>query len=58
MLIFTVAPTIEAEPSDGKYVVKKGKQVKLTCKTSGNPNPEIHWRREVCKNKCVNHIIF
>jgi len=42
-----VAPTITAEPSDGNYVVKKGKQVELRCRTFGNPAPEIHWRREV-----------
>lgn len=41
-----VAPTIIAEPSDGNYVVKKGKRVELKCKTSGNPQPEIHWTRE------------
>ena len=49
MVFFAVAPTIKAEPSDGNYVVKKGKQVELKCKTSGNPAPEIHWRREVSK---------
>jgi len=41
-----VAPLIIAEPSDGKYVVKKGKRVELKCKASGNPLPEIHWTRE------------
>jgi len=41
-----VAPLISAEPSDGNYVVKKGKRVELKCKTSGNPPPEIHWSKE------------
>jgi hypothetical protein len=41
-----VSPLVTAEPSDGNYVVKKGKRVELKCKSSGNPPPEIHWARE------------
>jgi len=41
-----VAPSVLADPSDGKYTVKKGKRVVLKCKTSGNPEPEIHWSRQ------------
>jgi len=41
-----VAPSVIADPSDGKYTVKKGKRVELKCKTSGNPKPETHWSRQ------------
>jgi hypothetical protein len=45
-----VPPSVLAKPSDGNYVVKKGKRVELKCETSGNPIPEIQWTREVCSN--------
>ena len=27
-------------------MVKKGKQIELSCKTGGNPPPEVHWTKE------------
>jgi len=41
-----VPPTVRAEPSDGNFVVKKGRRAELRCVATGNPKPEIHWSRE------------
>ena len=43
----SVPPTIEADPLDGNFVVKKGKQIELACKAAGNPAPDVHWTKEV-----------
>jgi len=41
-----VPPSIEADPLDGNFVVKKGKEIELSCKAGGNPPPEVHWTKE------------
>jgi len=41
-----VPPTIEADPLDGNFVVKKGKHIELRCKAAGNPPPDVHWTKE------------
>ena len=47
-----VPPSIEADPPDGNFVVKKGKQIEVACKASGNPQPEVHWTKEVRGSEC------
>ena len=49
LLIFSilVPASVRAEPSDGNYVVKKGRRVELKCSASGNPLPEVEWTKKV-----------
>ena len=44
---FLVPPTIRPDPSDGNYIVKKGRRVELKCLATGNPEPTITWSRLV-----------
>ena len=46
-ILLPVPPTIEADPLDGNFVVKKGKHIELRCKAAGNPTPDVHWTKEV-----------
>ena len=46
-ILLPVPPTIEADPLDGNFVVKKGKHIELRCKAAGNPPPDVHWTKEV-----------
>uniref|UniRef100_A0A0K2SXN7 Ig-like domain-containing protein n=1 Tax=Lepeophtheirus salmonis TaxID=72036 RepID=A0A0K2SXN7_LEPSM len=41
-----VPPRVEPQPSDGKFVVRKGSTIKLECRAMGNPMPTIIWERE------------
>ena len=45
--LFPVPPSVQADPRDGNYVVKKGRKVTLKCNASGNPEPTITWSRLV-----------
>lgn len=34
------------EPSEGRIVVRSGTTVALKCKASGNPDPDIEWKKK------------
>lgn len=40
-----VPPSVSPQPSDGKFVVRKGSTITLECEAKGNPTPEITWQR-------------
>ena len=41
-----VSPDIIAEETSSDTTVKEWEDAKLTCKATGNPKPQIIWRRE------------
>ncbi|GFT14447.1 peroxidasin [Nephila pilipes] len=41
-----VPPTVEADPSSGKTIVRKGNAATLACNASGIPQPVITWTHE------------
>ena len=45
VLFFSVPPTLNVKPSDGRIVVRSGTKVALQCKAAGNPPPDIVWRK-------------
>ncbi len=44
-----VPPSVSPQPSDGKFVVRKGSTITLECEARGNPMPVITWQRAVSK---------
>lgn len=54
-----VPPSVESDPPDGNFVVKKGKHIELRCRAAGNPPPDIHWTKEggalLSNGKTVEH---
>jgi len=40
-----VPPKVEPVPRDGKFVVRKGSTITLSCKMTGNPIPVLTWQR-------------
>ena len=48
-----VPPSVESDPPDGNFVVKKGKHIELRCRASGNPPPDIHWTKEVERKSAI-----
>ena len=43
----SVPASISPQPSDGKFVVRKGSTITLECEARGNPKPKITWQRAV-----------
>ena len=40
---------VEPQPTDGKFVVRKGSTITLSCRATGNPLPTVTWQRKVRK---------
>jgi len=40
-----VPPSVQPQPQDGKFVVRKGSTITLECDSKGNPPPKITWQR-------------
>jgi len=37
---------VEPQPTDGKFVVRKGSTITLSCRATGNPLPTVTWQRK------------
>ena len=37
----------QAQPSNGKFVVRSGSTITLECRAQGNPMPKVAWTRQV-----------
>lgn len=37
---------VEPQPTDGKFVVRKGSTITLSCRATGNPMPTVTWQRK------------
>ncbi|XP_063980624.1 neurotrimin-like [Diachasmimorpha longicaudata] len=46
MLSIEVPPDFVAEETSGDVSIREGGQVKLTCRATGVPSPQINWHRE------------
>ena len=49
-VFFLVPAYVEPQPTDGKFVVRKGSTITLSCRATGNPLPTVTWQRKVRKN--------
>ena len=38
---------LQAQPSNGKFVVRAGSTITLECRAQGNPMPRVAWTRQV-----------
>ena len=45
--LIAVPPSVQPQPQDGKFVVRKGSTITLECDSKGNPPPKITWQRSV-----------
>jgi len=41
-----VPPSVQAQPSNGKFVVRAGSTITLECRAQGNPMPRVAWTRQ------------
>jgi len=41
-----VPPSVQAQPSNGKFVVRSGSTITLECRAQGNPMPKVAWTRQ------------
>ena len=48
---FVVPAYVEPQPTDGKFVVRKGSTITLSCRATGNPMPTVTWQRKVTQEK-------
>ena len=48
---FIVPAYVEPQPTDGKFVVRKGSTITLSCRATGNPMPTVTWQRKVTQQK-------
>ena len=48
---FIVPAYVEPQPTDGKFVVRKGSTITLSCRATGNPMPTVTWQRKVTQEK-------
>ena len=46
---YLVPAYVEPQPTDGKFVVRKGSTITLSCRATGNPLPTVTWQRKVRK---------
>ena len=50
LTLFAVPAYVEPQPTDGKFVVRKGSTITLSCRATGNPLPTVTWQRKVRVN--------
>ena len=50
---FIVPAYVEPQPTDGKFVVRKGSTITLSCRATGNPMPTVTWQRKVTQQNIM-----